>query len=407
MNVLYIHHIRYLGGASRSLFELVGQLRRDNVSPFLLVARGEVSDYSAELGIPTMSCWGLSEFNNSTFGEYAGMRWVLLLRELAYLPVSLQSLVRAKRRWGERIDIVHVNTFPLVFVAVLAKWILRKPVVLHVRSLQAQRNRVRTRVIRRFVERYVDHVVAIDTDVKESLPSGLGATVVHNGLTVPRDPGRRREAAEAGTLRIGIVANFLAYKGIWEFLQAANSLVTERRLRDLRFVVFGQTYRRVRGVRFRIYKALGLVDNVEERVRAFIRDRNLEDHVDLRGFEADLGRVYGAMDVLCFPSRLDAVGRPVFEAAFFGVPSIVALRTRSTDDAIVDGISGVVIRERDAGALADAIEAFWADREKVGKMGRAARELALERFDITKSAARMLEVYRGLGVREGHRGPRR
>ena len=60
------------------------------------------------------------------------------------------------------------------------------------------------------------------------------------------------------------------------------------------------------------------------------------------------------MDVLCFPSHYDAPGRPIFEAAFFGVPSIVAVRN-PRPDTLVDGETGLAIRPHDADELAEAI----------------------------------------------------
>lgn len=96
--------------------------------------------------------------------------------------------------------------------------------------------------------------------------------------------------------------------------------------------------------------------------------------------------------MLCFPSHLNAAGRPVFEAAFFKVPSIVAMQNPRADT-MIDGETGICIAPKDAQALARAIEYFYARPEEVRRMGEAAYRLALRDFDTKKNACRMLAIY--------------
>ena len=105
------------------------------------------------------------------------------------------------------------------------------------------------------------------------------------------------------------------------------------------------------------------------------------------------------MDVLCFPSHLDAPGRPVFEAAFFSVPSIVAVR-KPRADTLVNGVTGIAVTPRDAVALADAIERLARNPSEARRLGGAARAMAERTFDVRSNAAQLLEVYRRVCVSE-------
>ena len=111
------------------------------------------------------------------------------------------------------------------------------------------------------------------------------------------------------------------------------------------------------------------------------------------GFVADINDIYGRFDVLCFPSRINAVGRPVFEAAFFGKPSIVAFRDRSEDEGIIHQSTGLIIREKDSGGLADAMLYFIRNPHSAKKMGIAAKKLAENNFNIEKNAEKLLKIY--------------
>ena len=106
-------------------------------------------------------------------------------------------------------------------------------------------------------------------------------------------------------------------------------------------------------------------------------------------------RVYCRLHVVCFPSHFDAPGRPIFEAAFFGVPSIAAIAS-PTSDTIVDGVTGLTVKPRVPAALADAIMCLYENPGRRMEMGRNAERLAKTNFDAKANAARVLDVYRQL-----------
>jgi len=140
---------------------------------------------------------------------------------------------------------------------------------------------------------------------------------------------------------------------------------------------------------------MGLNQDSGEWVVRYISEHALGDRVHLIGAVRDVGAVYKKIDVLCFPSYLDAPGRPVFEAAFFDVPSIVAVNC-PTSDTFVDGETGLAIPARDAVALADAIHFFRDHPEERRRMGLSAGNLARQNFDSRKNALRLMKLYQSM-----------
>jgi glycosyltransferase involved in cell wall biosynthesis len=143
----------------------------------------------------------------------------------------------------------------------------------------------------------------------------------------------------------------------------------------------------------RLLRAAGFTHDASEEVRRLVEEHGLSKTVHLLDFTPDIDRVYADIDVLCFPSHLDAVGRPVFEAAFWKVPSIVAVRDPQPDT-MVHRETGLCIEPGDPSAIAEAIAHFSHNPSEVARMGEAAYRLALENFDSRKNAARVLEIYR-------------
>jgi len=394
LNVLYIQHVGVNGGATRSMLLLVDHLARTAVVPFLIVPRGPIVEHLVQHGYRFIAVRGVSQFDNSLLSAYRGVRWLVLLRELGLLPGTVLALFRARRIWNQ-VDVIHVNDWSMLPTALLAKLVIGRPIVLHIRTMQSTKSTLRRKWLLWSAQRYVDQIIAIDSAVASSI-APVPSLVIHNGAEMPsREQPCERE--RDGVLRIGIVANFLRNKGVEDFVEAANICIGDFGLRDVVFHFFGDSQQKTRGLYAGALKKLGMRHDVKADVLMKVREYGISSQVTFEGYVSSPERIYRSIDVLCFPSRLDAVGRPVFEAAAFGRPSIVALKTRRTDDAIVDGLTGFVVPEGDTMALAHAIRRFYEERVLVSRMGAAAFEHARVRHDIERVAERMRKVYETLG----------
>ncbi len=391
MKILYLNPAGAFSGASRSLLELLRAFPAGAVEPRLLVATGLAADLFEKEGFALLRAHGISQLDLTRYGHYRGPRWLILARELWYLPFTLRALLRARRQWGQ-IDLIHANEITALPAAIIAKRLFGRPLVVHVRSVQLTEGApLRRKLLERLLARHADAVVAIDETVRASLPQGLAARVVHNGF----DPGnaRREPAPDSSPLRVGMIGSLLALKGVYDFLEAARICLA--RGADVEFVLVGSNVRALAGLKGNVLKALGFARDVEGDIDDFVARHGLGGRVRRLGFTTDVAALYRNLDVLCFPSHLDAVGRPVLEAAWFGVPAVAAVE-RPSPDTFVPGETGVRVPARDPRALAEAILALEADREGVRRMGAAARRLAERNFDSRKNAREMLAIYEEL-----------
>jgi glycosyltransferase involved in cell wall biosynthesis len=386
-----VHHAGPFGGASRSLFELIRSFPAGSVRPFILTPRGQFQEILKKEGIDSISCLGVSQFDNTHYSYYRGIRWLVLLRECIYLPPTLWGLLKARCRLG-KVDIVHINDLTLVPVIWLASRLFSCPVVVHVRSVQRQMTDVRGKMLSTIYSACASCFIAIDETVSRSLGTWMASVVIHNGLVVSATP-RESVDVKDDVFTVGMVGGLARAKGCLEFVEAAR--ICRDRGVKVRFVFVGQRIRRQSLIRDSILRWLGLSQEIERELQLAISSASLQDTVEFWPFTLDLGRVYPRFDALCFPSHFDAPGRPIFEAALYGVPSIAAI-SQPMPDTIIDSSTGIVIPPQCADRLAEAILSLARDPEKAAAMGAHARELALKNFDINKNALRVLSLYEDL-----------
>ena len=393
LTVLYIHMTGAFGGSSRSLSEAIGAFPKGAVKAFFVAPSGTATRFFSSLG-EVVEARGLSQFDNTRYGRYCGLRWLVLAREIALLPATFVALRRARRLWP-KVDIIHVNEFTGLLPWLLARWWFKVPVVVHVRSVASNDKSLRTRFVNHLLREKAEAVVAIDQTVRRSLPEDLPTEVIHNAFTpsgaAADDGSLTRLKLRETSLKIGFVGNLLKVKGIHDLVEAAR-ILNERGV-DVEYIVVGDDAAPSRGLRARALGLLGLRQDVKAEVEVAIDAYQLRNRFHMVGFSHNIAKAYARMDVLCFPSHYDAPGRPIFEAAFAGVPSIVAIQN-PTSDTLINGETGLAVPPRNPIALASAIEKLAREPELAFRMGVAAKAMAQRNFDPQMNSAELLALYR-------------
>lgn len=397
MRVLYVDAVGPFGGASRSLFEAVQALTTaGHVEAYFAMQRGTAQEFYGRLATDLIATRGLTRFDNTRVSHYQGVRWLVLLREIFHFPYTLLAMWRAKRCWRS-VDLIHVNEVIDIIPGLVAKALFRAPMVVHVRSLQWTNMRaLRTRWVNARLRRSAAAVIAINENTRASLPADLDVDIIQNSFTPKKamqpDPQllRRLDGLRQDSLKVGFVGNLHAAKGLFELLEAVSIL--RRQGRDVECLVVGGVTIPDRGLKAWALARAGLAQNIQAEVEQRVKTLGVADSFHLLGHTTDIQTVYERLDVLAFPSYFDAPGRPVFEAAFSGVPSIVCVE-RPYPDTLVAGETGLTVPPRDPAALAAAIRHFADDRAEVRRMGDNARRLAVENFVPAKNAAKLLAVY--------------
>jgi len=124
-------------------------------------------------------------------------------------------------------------------------------------------------------------------------------------------------------------------------------------------------------------------------------EMGIDNHVTWTGqVEDPMGQgAYAAADVVCQVSRWEEVFGYVIAEAMSSSKPLVATRVGGIPELVEDGTTGFVVDRGDATAIADRILKLAADLELRGRMGCAARQATVTRFDLEKNVLRVVNLY--------------
>ncbi|MFY1670462.1 glycosyltransferase [Plantactinospora sp. WMMB334] len=105
--------------------------------------------------------------------------------------------------------------------------------------------------------------------------------------------------------------------------------------------------------------------------------------------------------LLCLPSvtaatgAREGLGMVLLEAAALGRP-VVGTEHGGIPEAVTDGVNGFLVAEHDVGGLAERLLGLLRDQDLSARLGRAGREMVVERFDLRRQTAKLEALYRSL-----------
>jgi len=138
-------------------------------------------------------------------------------------------------------------------------------------------------------------------------------------------------------------------------------------------------------IRDRVPARLVLVGDGPDRPRAQQRAESLEvaDHVLFLGKHTSVDELLACADLFLLPSESESFGLAALEAMACGVP-VVASRVGGLPEVVVDGEAGALLEVGDVEGMAEAAVQILGDDDRWAEVSRAARTLAVDRFDARK-----------------------
>ena len=372
MRVLYVISTLDVGGTEGQLVHLARRLDRArfDVTVCCLGPAGPLVPALEEAGVSVV---------------VIGLRRETVWRRPVDATRRLWRLLALARAW--RPHIVHGLLFHGYVAGAAVGTLASAPVVVASRrSLGHPRSRTpHHRAIGWLANRLTTLVIANSEAVRAQVlrREGLSAdrvAVVHNGIDTrafePPPEERVRELRRGLVLDgrwpiVGVVANLIGYKGLEYFLSAWATVVAKHQKAVALLVGDGP-----------------LRSSLEAQAGAL----GLGDTVRFLGHRPDVPALLGLMDLVVQPSLEEGFSNAILEAMGAGKP-VVATAVGGTPEAVIDGVTGLLVPARDAVSLAGAMLDVVGSSSESQRLGEAAYRRAREQFEVDVMVRRYEQLY--------------
>jgi glycosyltransferase involved in cell wall biosynthesis len=401
MRVMYLCVSAEMGGAERSLFDILASLRRAQPTwplhlvtaadgPLVRMARDfEVS--ASVLPFPP-SIARLGEAGASDAGMLAlGAGLVgAALRSRGYVRG-----IRHEIRVFEP-DVIHTNSLKMHLLgaaAVAGRRQTARPSALVWHMHDYIGTRPMTARLLRWRRRACATVIANSASVADDVRRVLGeevpvATVLNavdldrfagNGACADLDALAGLPPAPPGTVKVGLVSTFGRWKGHTTFLDAVARLPRELPVRA--YVVGGA-----------LYSTAGSQHTLDD-LRRYALRAGIADRVGFTGFVAHADEAMRALDVVVHASTAPEPFGLVIAEAMACARAVVASDAGGAREVFTSGVDALAHAPGDAGELAARVEQLALDASERRRLGSAGRRTAIERFDRARLARDLGPLY--------------
>ncbi len=377
--VLHIITELALGGAQRSVVQLVAQLDRRRFLPTLISADGLLAPAARQ--IPDLPVVVLPSLRRAIHP--------------AADCAAFRQLVAFIRRG--RFDIVHTHSSKAGILGRWAAHLAKTPVILHTihgfafHSFQPPGVRWAYQGLERLTARITDGLIAVSARDREAgLRAGIGRPAQYRlirygierapfGVPGARPAVRRALGLAPDQPVIGTVACLKPQKAPLDFVRAC--ALIRRQIPGAQFLLVGDGALRPRVERLR-------------------RHLGLDDSLHLLGWREDVPRLLGAMDVFVLASRWEGLPIACLEAMASGLP-IVATQAGGIPEVVAHGRNGLLVPVAQPVRLAESVARLWKDTNLARRMGEQNRQTLDDTFTVERMVAQTEQFYDEL-LQEAH-----
>lgn len=380
MNVLFVaHSVTMNGGANRSMFQLILELRKNhNINPIVLIPTENKTDTNLSL---ESACQkeGIEVIRTIIPWFYHPKVW---LHRAKYVVSLFQypSLVNRLRK--KNIALIHSNGSIIDLGCRLSKS-LGVPHVWHLREFGTESGTFKDvlwKSYRQNIYKKPSTFIAISDAIKKhyidsNLIQDEHIVRIYNGISL--DMYKELSTHQNDITKIALVGVITPHKNQFEAAKAVKILIDR-----------GQQ-------RFKLYFIGNDKSEYANEIKGYVNNNSLNEYIEFMGVRKDVPRILNHMDIGLMLSRSEAFGRVTVEYMFQNL-AVIASDTGANLELIVNGKTGLIYKFGDYNALADCIDKLILNKEMMINIAESGRSFALNTFPSGKNSDAVYELYKKL-----------
>lgn len=376
MKVLFVTHVSSLGGANRSMLQLLLELRQNHgVIPYVIFPDDDSNAPLARALDEHSVPYQIAHFRRFKEGSITWMTRLCYIK----LLVNYNSVYKSLPEFD--FDIVHTNSSVLDLGVYLSKRMKAKHII-HLREFGYQDFKIKSilgETYERFIYSNCDRLIAISKAVQNHFSSFISRDrieMIYNGI--PAIPYEHISAHNSKNVQFVCVGWVNENKNQFEIVKAVDVLVNQYHCRSFHLTIIGPHGGDYYG---------SMVD--------YIVDRNIQNFVTFLGEQKDVSQLLSVMDVGITPSNCEAFGRTTVEYMLHSL-AVIANDAGANTEIISNEMNGFIYRCGNVQELSNHMYRLTTNKEFVRKMGVAGREYAIDNFSSLNNSRKVYDLYSDL-----------
>ena len=367
-----------LTGGSRSFLNFIEILKEQDVEPFVVVSESwALTEELEKMNIPVL----VSKMYRPFIGTINRVKFYRLKYQIKRMINSKAKRGAIKWFRDNGVQIVHINSQFAGIVGCQVAQELKIPYVYHIREYLDSDFGIQF-YNQKLVDDYIktaNRIIAISQSIQSFYERKFNRKLelVYNGLPVYENTYEGYKVRLLDDMvRLVIVGRVTDAKGQMEAVEALKILVKEYGYKNLVLHIVGYMGK----------------DSYELKVKKFIDDNGIENHVVLHSFTNFPFEISKECDIGLTCSAAEAFGRITVEYMLASLFTIGA-NTGGTPEIILDRESGLLYQQGDSRELANKIKWTLEHKDDANRMIWMGQNRALDNFAITATARDISRVY--------------
>ena len=376
-NILLVGHSGDMYGASRSLIKLVRILEQNYTVHVILPEIGVLFNNLTTI-IPSERILinkDLYIFTRKSF------KIKYLISTLFRFLRNLISLIKIIRKYN--IEVVHTNSGVVPAPALAAK-LSGKKHIWHIREWFGDFKQFWP-LYSAYITGLSDQVVCVSKTMAEQFGGARNIQSIYNGFEIPKKLNevsiseQLRTKLNTADLVLGCTSRIRLIRKGQEYLIEAIGILTKKTGKNIQAVLIGDY---VSGY-----------ESQKEYIHNLISKYDLEDRIHFLGHLKDPLPYYRLFDVFVLPSgEPEPFGGVIMEAMSMGLP-VIGSNAGGTTEQIADGWNGYLFENQNAADLAQKLELFLNEKDKLKLFGSRSIQRIAENFSLEIHEGKVLRLY--------------
>ncbi|SHK36782.1 Glycosyltransferase involved in cell wall bisynthesis [Marinobacter antarcticus] len=387
VKILYVHHGHGIGGAPKSLLNLVKSLPSNTYKASVVFQQHSAAvdlfeDSGIKVDVVGRAKNYLSHHKKSFISWFKFYRYFFIFKDWIHnaLFIAPEYIEKYKP------DLIHLNSDVLSSWAYAAKK-RNIPVVCHNRDPFESRGYfgLRTGLVRKILNSTVDVFICISNDNRKRLCLESKSVTIYNSVDIPEE--YRVPFSGSAPYRVVYLGGMAKAKGFRVVAEAVKYLNKNI------IVQLAGGYGFVDDLLHKEFRGANKIDFLIRRSDYKILFETIKyECVDFVGIVKDPNKLIDDADILISPFTVEHFSRPIIEAFSRGKP-VVASDIEGMSEIVCNNVDGILVDVSSPKNLADAIN-FLADNKPIAvKYGLSGRDKAQKFFSIEAHVEEVKSVY--------------